>query len=157
MTDYPPHRSRVVLLNETLEGEEKMCHYRCEFGHEWTAPARYGNRGNWCRLCVQRPRSLSLNDARKHAKAMGGKCLATHYRNSLVKMPWQCREGHTWEQSLSQIRSGEWCRICRKAEREALFITLEAQIPGVETGDQPIKPGRRDTSKKNLRRRGRKP
>lgn len=152
-----PARPRVDLLRESFNGSEKIHHYRCEAGHEWSAPALHGNRGNWCRLCAHRTRSLSLADARQQAKQKGGKCLATQYSNSLVKMPWQCREGHTWEQSLSQVRTGEWCRICRKAEREVLLQSMENKVPAIDTGDQPIKPGRRATSKKNLRRRGRKP
>ena len=150
----PSPRSRVVLVNESLNGNEKIHHYRCEFGHEWSAPAIFGNRGNWCRLCCHQVRSLSLEDARKHAKERGGKCLATHYSTSLVKLPWQCREGHTWEQSLSQTRAGDWCRICRKAEREALLKSMEDQNPAIDNGDQPVSPGRRPTSTTNLRRRG---
>jgi hypothetical protein len=145
-----------VLLSESFNGTEKIHHYRCDAGHEWSAPALLGKLGDWCRQCCHQTRSLSLDVARRHAQQKGGKCLATHYRNSIEKMSWQCREGHIWEQSLSLIRAGEWCRICRKTEREAQFKLLEDKVPAVDTGDQPIKPGRRSTSKTNLRRRGRK-
>jgi hypothetical protein len=145
----------VVLIGESYEDDEKIYRYLCEVGHEWSAPARHGKRGSWCRLCAHQTRSLSLDIARKHARQNGGKCLATEYINSIVKMPWRCRQGHLWEQSLSQIRAGEWCKACRKMERESLLKSREDNGPELEADAPPLQPGRRSTSTTNYRRRGR--
>lgn len=52
-----------------------------------------------------------------------GRCLTAAYVSCLVKMRWQCAEGHTWLMNASAIRAGQWCPQCgvqRRAQAQML-------------------------------------
>ena len=42
----------------------------------------------------------------------GGKCLSTHYINSVTKLRFQCENGHRWLASPYNVYKGSWCRTC---------------------------------------------
>lgn len=48
------------------------------------------------------------------ARQRDGKCLSKEYADNKTKLRWQCKQGHEWEASPSNIKKGGWCRICSK-------------------------------------------
>jgi predicted nucleic acid-binding Zn-ribbon protein len=58
---------------------------------------------------------LTLKDLALTAQKRGGYCLATHYKNSGSKVEWQCSEGHVFDASARQVRSGSWCPRCSQS------------------------------------------
>jgi hypothetical protein len=57
----------------------------------------------------------SIEDMQAFAKAKGGKCLSDKYKGILVKLQWQCKEGHTWlTQPKSVIGHNTWCPECSR-------------------------------------------
>ncbi len=48
----------------------------------------------------------------KIAESRGGKCFSKKYINNRTKLKWKCKEGHIWEATPSNIKRGQWCRVC---------------------------------------------
>jgi len=46
------------------------------------------------------------------AKSKGGMCLSKRYINSSTKLRWQCKKGHQWKTTPSNITNGAWCPHC---------------------------------------------
>lgn len=49
---------------------------------------------------------------REHAKSKGGLCLSEKYTNSKTHLTWQCKKGHVWNATSSNILRGKWCPQC---------------------------------------------
>lgn len=54
---------------------------------------------------------------REIARARGGKCLSTEYKNNHIKLRWRCKLGHEWEAIPNSVApragfKGSWCPIC---------------------------------------------
>lgn len=55
----------------------------------------------------------TLQDCHNVAAKKGGRCLSIEYKNSKVKMLWECSVGHQWEANFNNIKDGEtWCPEC---------------------------------------------
>lgn len=65
---------------------------------------------------------LKENDPWKVARQYGGKCLDKTYNNSKTKQTWMCSKGHKWEDFFYSVKSGKWCPVCRKEERDSIRI-----------------------------------
>ena len=103
--------------------------WRCAEGHTWKAIPNSIKRGSWCAKCgVKRSaitRAHTIDDMQALAKAKGGTCLSTSYRNTKSRLRWRCAEGHEWETQASVILQGHWCRKCemfRLGRKYALTI-----------------------------------
>jgi hypothetical protein len=68
------------------------------------------------------PYLLTIEEMQEAAKEKGGKCLSPVYANSKTKLKWQCKEGHIWEATPANIRTGYWCAICAKEARKGIKI-----------------------------------
>lgn len=56
---------------------------------------------------------ISLSDVELAAAEKGGKCLSDIYVSAKYKMLWQCKEGHIWKSSYTNIKHhGRWCPEC---------------------------------------------
>jgi hypothetical protein len=53
-----------------------------------------------------------LEELRLLARQRGGKCVSGTYVHSHRKLLWECAEGHQWEGTPTNIRSGTWCPVC---------------------------------------------
>jgi hypothetical protein len=55
---------------------------------------------------------IRLHFCKKQAKKLGGSCLSERYVNATTKMLFQCKNGHTWNTNLRNMRAGHWCPYC---------------------------------------------
>jgi hypothetical protein len=46
------------------------------------------------------------------AEERGGKCLSATYVDSTKDLEWECKEGHQWPATPSNIKAGKWCKAC---------------------------------------------
>ncbi len=104
------------LSREYIDCETK-CEFQCKAGHVFKMEPRHVKAGHWCNECGNarigdKNRRLSLSDAQDAAVKHSGECLSTTYRGSQHKLKWKCSEGHIWDASFNQIRSGRWCNLC---------------------------------------------
>lgn len=60
-------------------------------------------------------KKLTLEELELTAQRRGGHCLATKYKNSSSKVKWKCSEGHVFDATTRDVRSGRWCPRCSKS------------------------------------------
>jgi hypothetical protein len=139
---YISKNSRIDLLREIARERggtllSKIYHsgrvnlkWKCEKGHSWDAMPEniIGNKakkGTWCPHCANEERNNwkkpTLLDMQKIAKQKGGLCLSIAYIDSVSKLDWQCKKGHTWKAVPNSIRQGHWCPYC-----SGNIVTLES-------------------------------
>lgn len=93
--------------------------WRCSKGHEWKATPQMVKRGTWCPICGNDVRRGNIEECREWARKRGGECLSEKYLNSIEKMEWKCKEGHTWSATFSQIKNeNTWCPVCANIKRQ---------------------------------------
>jgi hypothetical protein len=54
-----------------------------------------------------------LTELKQKAHELGGKLLSNFYINVETKLEWECKEGHKFKMSPSNVKHGHWCSICR--------------------------------------------
>ena len=126
MQDLAKSRGGICLSKEYVDSHSKL-KWQCAEGHIWEAEPGNIKYGQWCRICKRRSaginQRLTLEEMRKLSDMKGGKCLSKIYIGTHSKLKWQCKEGHVWEATPSNIQKGTWCpkcseniseRICRK-------------------------------------------
>jgi len=67
------------------------------------------------------PKSLRLlQELQEIAVAKGGVCLSTEFKHAKAKMMWRCNDGHQWEATGDNVRSGAWCPTCAGVLRKTM-------------------------------------
>ncbi|CAJ1365708.1 unnamed protein product [Effrenium voratum] len=109
------HASRMQgeCLSDQYENRRKKLFWRCSHGHTWCASSNsILHSRSWCPTCAGTA-PIGLERLKEHAIAKGGACLANTYKNAQTKLPWKCKQGHTWMASAGNIlNSGTWCPHC---------------------------------------------
>lgn len=96
--------------------------WRCRKGHEWLMIPTSVKVGQWCPHCANegkaaraKERRLSIEQIQQAARALGGECLSSEYKNQRSRLRFRCREGHEWETMAGHIvNSKSWCSVCRR-------------------------------------------
>jgi hypothetical protein len=117
MQNIAAARGGKLLSKSYIDASTKL-RWRCAEGHIWEAIPNSIKRGGWCRICgIKRSavkRAHTIDDMQAFAKAKGGLCLSTNYRNAKSRLRWRCAKGHEWETQASVILGGHWCPQCEK-------------------------------------------
>ena len=116
MHDLAKKMGGICLSKKYINIDTKL-KWRCAKGHTWEAIPYSIKIGKWCPKCrdiitAKRMRKHTLKEISDIAKKRGGKCLSKKYVNWHKKLKWQCKEGHIWEASFSNISRGTWCPVC---------------------------------------------
>lgn len=123
MQQLAKSKSGKCLSKDYTDNKTKL-EWRCSKGHIWKTTPSQIKSGAWCPYCAKN-QPLSLKDAQISAKSRSGECLSDRYINNRSKLKWKCRKGHIWKNSLSHIKSGQWCPICaieRRSTKRRLSI-----------------------------------
>ena len=118
MQDHARKRGGKLLSTKYTSSRAKYL-WQCKLGHTWEALASsVVNMGTWCPQCGRKqkvPTRRSLQDLQENAASRGGRCLATEYCGVHKKVPWECKEGHTWHATPNKVLSGNtWCAVCAR-------------------------------------------
>ena len=70
-------------------------------------------------------RRYSLKDCALVSLNSGGKCISSEYKNTKVKMLWECKYGHQWVTSFGKIKRGTWCPYCAKCKKKTIVDCQE--------------------------------
>ena len=83
------------------------------------------------RLCLQHDVTLleipyyrrvhTIDEMQRLAKAKGGACLSTIYKNPKSKLRWRCAKGHEWKAGADPVMRGHWCLKCSFDKLRILF------------------------------------
>jgi hypothetical protein len=85
--------------------------WECAEGHQWTATPNNVQQGGWCADCAGL-RKLTIDQMQQLAATKGGECLSGTYIDNRTPLLWECREGHRWKATPSNIKRGKWCPVC---------------------------------------------
>lgn len=133
-------RGGKCLSEECAKMQTKLL-WKCREGHIWNAllsNVKYANR--WCPKCGQlnvakKLKIDGLKIAHQIAREKNGKCLSTEYINNKTKMSWECKKGHQWYESLSNIKSYNiWCRRCLNDNKKMDRLEEAKQIAKKKNG-----------------------
>lgn len=102
-------KNKGKCLSKEYKNANTHLDWECSEGHQWKAMPRTIKSGSWCKKCYW---GISIEDAKKLAKKMNGKCLSKTYKNTFTKLHWKCNKGHEWEATYTSIRTGHWCPHC---------------------------------------------
>jgi hypothetical protein len=106
-----------VCLAQAYAGRLARYRFRCARGHEWETEGGLVLSGHWCKRCAHDQLRSTLAQMQAVALARGGRCLSTEYRNSRVKLTWECHRGHVWEAVPGSVKQGTWCPNCAVLDR----------------------------------------
>ena len=100
-------------LSEKYGNNKTKLQWECAEGHKWlAAPDKIKNSKQWCPICSLNQKKSTIDDMRKLAKNLGGKCFSDNYTNTRTRLLWECAEGHTWKAKPNSIVNGRWCPEC---------------------------------------------
>lgn len=99
-------------LSKAYTNNHQKLEWECKKGHQWEAKPNDIKSGHWCPYCAGMA-PLTIDEMLKIAESRGGKCLSKKYINGYTKLKWQCKNGHVWLASPSNIKNGGyWCPFC---------------------------------------------
>ena len=95
--------------------------WKCEKGHRfYSTPGSIRSIGTWCPVCANNI-PLTIKQMHLLATVKGGKCLSKHYKNSKIKLLWQCEKGHKWKATPFSIKNrNSWCPVCANNQPKQL-------------------------------------
>lgn len=121
-------------LSDTYENSEVKLKWQCQNGHIFLMTPHIVKQGHWCLECYREEIiKREFTKLQLLAKKKGGKCLSNDYKTDRSRLKWQCKEGHIWYKVVSVVRSGKWCKECKRNDacrqklKEMKFI---AEIKG---------------------------
>ena len=113
-------RGGKCLSKKYVDGKTKLL-WECSDGHRWNAQPRHiKNTGSWCPECAL-GKKYTIGEMKSIAKSLGGKCLSKKCVNGRDRLQWECKEGHRWESTASNVRMGKWCAKCAGVKK----LTIE--------------------------------
>ncbi|WP_144532135.1 zinc-ribbon domain-containing protein [Bacillus paranthracis] len=122
------------LLSKNYNGVSEELMWSCKKGHRWLARPGNIKRGRWCPECGRErigdaKRKYSIEDMKDFAKAKGGECLSSEFKNVIQRLNWKCAEGHTWTTAFNVVNNGAWCPHCagnvKKNIRDAQHLAIK--------------------------------
>ncbi len=118
--NYASSRGGKCLSNEYINAKTALI-WKCSNPEhkEWKAPfdSVLSNK-TWCPACAKKNiLQRGLNDAKEHARIMGGECLSEKYNFSNEKLLWKCANPNhePWLAIKNRVvSSNSWCPKCAK-------------------------------------------
>lgn len=113
--EYAKSKGGECLSNNYLNNKTKLL-WKCMKGHKWesTFHSVYDHK-TWCKYCDGKfSKEEGLIRSKELAIKNGGLCISEEYKNARTKLVWKCVKGHEWESTYDNIRSGGWCKLCKK-------------------------------------------
>ena len=101
------------LISTLYKNIDSNMEWECSLGHRWMATGNNVKLKNtWCSKCSGTEK-IGIEKLREIAIKNGGKLLSEKYLSRTQKYKWQCKEGHVWHSSASNVYySGNWCPTC---------------------------------------------
>jgi predicted lactoylglutathione lyase len=65
-------------------------------------------------------KKLTIEEMHEIAEERGGKCLSDTYVNNSTKLIWECKDGHQWEATQNNVKSGSWCPHCAGSAKRTI-------------------------------------
>jgi len=97
-------------LSKRYTNAKTKLKWQCFKKHQWMATSDTIKRPSWCPYCIGRHQTIKA--MQKIARRKSGKCLSKKYINCETHLLWECKRGHQWKCTPSNIKRGKWCPYC---------------------------------------------
>jgi hypothetical protein len=121
-----------------LPGSNKRLEWKCSLGHLWKAQPweRTGKNKTGCPVCANKKVLAGFNDLKKRYPSIADEAYGwdpeTIMPGSVKKLPWKCKENHTWEASPnSRTNNLNGCPFCGNKKVWSGFNDLETKFPEI--------------------------
>ena len=131
---------KIISTKRHFTTTEKVT-IECAEGHRSKKAVYNLLEGSWCARChlanfperlksdgmasKKRSKQPMFERIAETAKAHGGRCLSTEYKNLRSHLEWECSKGHRWKgPAQSVLYNGAWCNVCSLQARPK-GITIE--------------------------------
>lgn len=120
-----------LLLSTVWMGTKEKYRVRClRDNHEWETSGSELLNGAWCKVCamsaLQKSQRGSIADVVQYAEKYEGKVLSETYLGAGGKYSFQCKDGHTFEAKLSNLKHrNQWCPYCEGRGVRGKFRSFE--------------------------------
>lgn len=110
------------LLSKAVYRTHDLYLWECSKGHQWEATyTNIKDKESWCSICAH-GEPINLKSMKKIAKDRGGKCIKyAETKNGHKRFIFECSEGHQWNASGNNVRSGRWCKECSSGLGERIL------------------------------------
>jgi len=120
------------LLTKMYKGFKDKLEFKCSANHLFKTTPSSINQGTWCPECykLNKPnlaRKNTIELMQNVAIKKNGKCLSTKYLTNMLKLKWECSQGHIFEMNYNNVKSGKWCKLCARNK------TADAQRDSIKT------------------------
>ena len=133
------NKNGFTFISKKYMGHATRYKFKCTNDHLFTKRIKEFIARPLCYICYrEKGRKEELEQILLIVKKHNGLFLSSKYTNSSTKLKFQCSEGHVWITNPSNIKKGNWCRICgRKAGAEKSKYTMqELQAYATKRGGQ---------------------
>jgi hypothetical protein len=114
-----------LLSEEYLSCQGKLT-WKCKNNHTFQRSfAKNKSLEFRCPKCYVDPNKLNINYCHEAAKKLEGKCLSTLYVDVYYRYSWQCKKGHIFKASYSNVKKGHWCPKCLYKTQEKVRAIFE--------------------------------
>lgn len=99
-----------------------MISIKCKAGHAWRANRHSILAGSWCPHCAGiAPVEFAVID--EIVQKLGGKIRnPKNYRSGSSRITVTCKNGHSWETTGLNLKSGAWCRSCTGLAKKTIEV-----------------------------------
>lgn len=124
--EFSKTKGGECLSNEYINNRTKM-RWKCSCGYEWEARwYSIYNQGTWCPKDAGKRKTIE--DCVEEAKRWNGICLSEKYINSTTPLQYKCDNGHIFNLTPEQVKSGTWCPECNASVGERITRGLFERI-----------------------------
>lgn len=120
-SEWHPNKNGEISPSNITVGTKKKVWWLGKCGHEWEASIGSRNAGRGCPYCASQKILVGFNDletlnpslAREwHSTYNGAVTPRDVMPGSNMKVWWQCRNGHEWQNSVNTRNRGNGCPYC---------------------------------------------
>lgn len=134
LTEYIASRGGQILEVLGLGAEEPPVRFRirCSSGHIWEPRVADLLRSkSWCPECMH-AKTYTIEDLRRWAENMGGRCLSDVYTGTGSRYRWECGLcSNIWDATWGNVENHlSWCPECKSSLREIVVrAAFEENLP----------------------------
>lgn len=97
-------------------GSSRKLSWLCTLGHDWETSPKHRSKGTGCPVCAGQKIVIGINDLATTNPELVSEADGWDPSNNLLpfskKYGWKCKDGHTWEATITSRKRGSGCPSC---------------------------------------------
>lgn len=148
--EWDRNKNHPLEPTTVIAGTHKEFWWLCDQGHSWKAKGSKRALGQGCPVCSGRLVIPGINDLASMNPVLASEWHPTKNKSiyasqittgSGLQVWWICPEGHSWQTSPNQRKSGSGCPVCTGQKIEVGFNDLATTNPSLSSEFHPSRNG----------------